>query len=145
MAAIFEAMRLVLGLLKGAIVGAALGFGALKLGVAGGVAAFVTYALIGGLAGMICGKPPWRQDTFWTSALKGVFGLAVGAGLYWVGRKVLAFHVTLPASLGAPADRTFAELPILLGPLVGAIWGAFVKVDDGGGAKGAEKNKAKAA
>lgn len=145
MAAIFGAMRLVLGLLKGAIVGAALGFAALKLGVAGGAAAFVTYALIGGLAGMICGKPPWRQDTFWTSALKGLFGLAVGAGLYWVGRKVLGFHVTLPASLGAPSDRSFAELPILLGPLVGAIWGAFVEVDDGGGAKGADKNKTKAA
>ena len=130
----------VLGLLKGAVVGGALGWAAFKLGIAGGAAAFVTYAVIGGLVGMVCGKPPWRQDTFWTSALKGLFGLAVGAGLYWVGRKVLGgVHVALPAALGAPPDRPFAELPILLGPLVGALWGGFVEVDDGGGAAGRQE------
>jgi len=136
-------MRVVLGLLKGAVVGGALGWAALKLGIAGGAAAFLTYAVIGGLVGMICGKPPWRQDTFWTSALKGIFGLAVGAGLYWVGHKVLGgIHVTLPAALGAPPDRAIADLPILLGPLVGAIWGGFVEADDGGAAA-ADKNKSK--
>src|SRR4029078_246014 len=82
-------MRVVLGLLKGAVVGGALGWGALKLGIAGGAAAFLTYAVIGGLVGMICGKPPWRQDTFWTSALKGIFGVGVGIGLYVLGRKFL--------------------------------------------------------
>ena len=41
-------------------------------------------------------------------------------------------------------DRSFAELPILFGPLVGALWGGFVEVDDGGGAA-ADKNKPKAA
>jgi hypothetical protein len=137
-------MRVVLGLLKGAVVGGALGWAAFKLGVAGGAAAFATYAIIGGLVGMICGKPPWRQDTIWTSVLKGVFGLAVGAGLYWVGQKVLGgLHVPLPAALGAAPDRTFSELPILFGPLVGALWGGFVEVDDGGGA--ADKTKPKAA
>ena len=143
MTAIFPVMRAVLGLLKGALVGGALGWAALKLGVGGGAAAFVTYALIGGLVGMICGKPPWRQDTFWTSALKGLFGLVVGAGLYWAGSKLLGgIHVALPAGLGAPPDRSVAQLPIILGPLVGALWGAFVEIDDGGNA---DKNKPKAA
>ena len=110
-------VRLVLGLLKGAVVGGALGFAALKLGVGGGAAAFVTYALIGGLVGMLCGKPPWRQDTFWTSALKGIGGLIVGALLYWGGSKLLGgVHLSLPASLGAPPDRPMVEIPILLGP-----------------------------
>jgi len=143
MTAIFLVMRAVLGLLKGALVGGALGWAALKLGVGGGVAAFLTYALIGGLVGMICGKPPWRQDTFWTSALKGLFGVAVGIGLYWGGSKLLGgVHVALPAGLGAPPDRSVAQLPILLGPLIGALWGAFVEIDDGGNA---DKNKPKAA
>ena len=138
-------LRLVLGLLKGAVVGGALGFAALKLGVGGGAAAFVTYALIGGLVGMLCGKPPWRQDTFWTSALKGIGGLIVGALLYRGGSKLLGgIHLSLPASLGAPPDRSIAELPIILGPLVGALWGAFIEVDDGGGTgAAAEKSKAK--
>jgi hypothetical protein len=138
-------VRVVLGLLKGGVVGAALGWAALKLGVGGGAAAFLTYALIGGVAGMVCGKPPWRQDTFWTSALKGLFGVGVGIGLYLLGRKLLGgAHVSLPAALGAPPDRSIAELPILLGPVIGAIWGTFVEVDDGGGAKAAaDKSKTK--
>ena len=105
-------LRLVLGLLKGAVVGGALGFAALKLGVGGGAAAFVTYALIGGLVGMVCGKPPWRQDTFWTSALKGIGGLWSGRCCTGCGSKLLGgIHVSLPASLGAPPDRSIAELP----------------------------------
>jgi hypothetical protein len=132
-------LRVVLGLLKGAVIGGVLGFGALQLGVGGGAAGFLTYAVIGGLVGMICGKPPWRQDTFWTSAIKGLVGVGVGIGLFWLGRKLLGgMHVSLPASLGAPPDRSIAELPILLGPLVGAIWGGIVEIDDGGSAKPAE-------
>jgi hypothetical protein len=136
-------LRVVLGLLKGAVIGGALGFGALKLGVGGGAAGFLTYALIGGLVGMICGKPPWRQDTFWTSAIKGLVGVGVGIGLFWLGRKLLGgMHVSLPASLGAPPDSSIAELPILLGPLVGAIWGGIVEIDDGGTSKSAEQKPA---
>jgi hypothetical protein len=140
-------LRVVFGLLKGAVIGGALGWVAFKVGVTGGVAAFLTYAVIGGVVGMICGKPPWRQDTLWTSALKGLFGVGVGIGLWLLGRKLLGgVHIALPAALGAPPERTFAELPILLGPLVGAIWGTFVEVDDGGGAKAAaDKSKSKPA
>ena len=139
-------VRVVLGLLKGAVVGAAFGWAALKLGVGGGAAAFLAYALIGGVVGMVCGKPPWRQDTFWTSALKGLFGVGVGIGLYLLSRKLLGgLHVSLPAALGASPDRSIAELPILLGPVIGAIWGAFVEVDDGGGVKAADKSKTKPA
>jgi hypothetical protein len=139
-------VRVVLGLLKGAVVGGALGFAALKLGVGGGAAGFLTYALIGSLVGMICGKPPWRQDTFWTSAIKGLVGVGVGIGMFWLGQKVLGgIHVSLPASLGVAPDRSIAELPIILGPLVGAIWGGIVEVDDGGSSGAADKGKPKAA
>jgi hypothetical protein len=137
-------LRVVVGLLKGAVIGGALGFGALKLGVGGGAAAFVTYALIGALVGMICGKPPWRQDTFWTSALKGIGGLVVGVLLYLGARKLLGgVHLSLPAALGAPADSSIAELPIVLGPLIGALWGCFIEVDDGGGSAAGDKGKPK--
>src|SRR3954468_14669108 len=99
-------LRVVLGLLKGAVIGGALGFVALKLGVGGGAAGFLTYALIGGVVGMVCGKPPWRQDTFWTSAIKGVVGVGVGIGLFWLGRKLLGgIPLSLPASLGVAPNR----------------------------------------
>jgi hypothetical protein len=127
--------RALLGLLKGGVIGALVGALALKLGVAGGPAAAVTYAVIGGLAGIVCGRPPWRQDTTWTSALKGLVGVGVGIGLYFLSRKLLGgAHLASASKLvGAAADRPLVELPILLGPVVGALWGIFVEVDDSPG------------
>jgi hypothetical protein len=124
--------RLLLGLLKGGVVGAALGAGAFKLGIAGGVLGTITYAVIGGLVGILCGKPPWRQDTVWTTTLKGIFGAVVGGAIYWgLGKLLPGTHLAFTAKLGAP-DRALIDIPLLIGPLVGAIWGAFVELDDGG-------------
>jgi hypothetical protein len=133
--------RVILGLLKGGVVGAALGALAFKLGVGGGVLGGVFYALIGGAAGLLCGRPPWRQDTFWTSALKGLFGIGVGVGLYLLARKFLGgAHASFTASLGAP-DRPLVDIPLLLGPAIGALWGMFVEVDDSAGPENRAGNK----
>jgi hypothetical protein len=133
--------RVLLGLLKGGVVGALIGAGAFKIGIGGGFLGTVTYALVGGLAGILCGRPPWRQDTFWTTALKGIFGALVGGALYWGAGKLLGgVHVAFTAKLGLP-DRPLVELPILMGPLIGAAWGAFVELDDGGSSAAAAKGK----
>ncbi len=134
--------RVLLGLLKGGVLGAAIGAGAFKLGIAGGVLAVATYAVVGGLVGILCGKPPWRQDTVWTTALKGIFGAVVGGALFWGAGKLLGgVHVAaLAAKLGAP-DRPLLDLPVLIAPLIGAAWGAFVELDDGGSAKSAPAKK----
>jgi hypothetical protein len=127
-------LRVILGLLKGGVIGAAIGGLALQLGVGGGLVAVLTYAAVGGLVGIICGRPPWRQDTFWTSALKGIFGVGVGVGLYFLARKLVGgAHLAFLTQLGLP-DRPLAELPIVLGPVIGALWGIFVEVDDAGSA-----------
>jgi hypothetical protein len=139
-------VRVVLGLLKGGAVGALIGWGALKLGIGAGAAAVACYALIGGLAGIIAGKPPWKQDTFWTSALKGLFGLVVGIALYFGARRLLGgTHAAFTTAWGIP-DRPLVEVPLLLGPIIGAAWGIFVEIDDsvGGGDKAAAKAKPKA-
>lgn len=123
--------RLLLGVLKGGAIGALLGWAALKLGIAGGFGAGATYAAIGALVGLVCGKPIWRQETIWTSILKGLFGLGAGIGLYVLSRKLLGgVHVDFAASLGAPADRALVDIPLLLGPLVGAVPGMFFEIDD---------------
>ena len=139
--------RVILGLLKGGVVGGLFGALALKLGVTGGAAAVVTYAIIGAAAGIVCGRPPWRQDTFWTSALKGLFGLAVGVGLNFLARKLLGgAHLAFTAKLGAP-DQPLVDVPLVLGPVIGAVWGIFVEIDDSAGPDkgGAAKAKPKAA
>jgi hypothetical protein len=135
--------RLILGLLKGGVVGAALGALALKLGVTGGFFAAFTYAIVGGIAGIVCGRPPWRQDTSWTSLLKGIFGLAVGIGLYFLAHKLLGnTHVAFAAKLGANPASPIVDIPVLLGPAIGAVWGALVELDDAGSGdkKAAAKN-----
>jgi hypothetical protein len=133
--------RVLLGFLKGGVVGAAIGAGAFKLGIGGGVLAAITYAVVGGLVGILCGRPPWRQDTVWTTALKGIFGAVVGGALYWGAGKLLGgVHVAFAGKLGVP-DRPLVELPVLLGPLIGAAWGAFVELDDGGSSAADAKKK----
>ena len=123
-------LRLVLGIVKGAIVGAGVGFGAWKLGLGGGGLAFVAYGVVGALVGVVCGKPLWRQETLFTPLLKGIFGFAVGVGLFYGARKLFGgAHLALATGFGAP-DRPLVEIPFLVGPLVGLLYGAFVEVDD---------------
>ncbi|HET6150795.1 MAG TPA: hypothetical protein VFH68_24875 [Polyangia bacterium] len=130
-------LRLVLGILKGAIVGAAVGYGAWKAGLAGGAVGFVVYGLVGALVGVICGKPLWRQETLFTPLLKSIFGFAVGVALFYGARKILGgMHLGVATGLGAP-DSPFVDVPFLLGPLIGLVYGAFVEVDDGSGGKAA--------
>ena len=129
-------LRVVLGLLKGGLVGAGIGALAFKLGVTGGVAAFLVYGVVGGLVGIIAGRPPWKQETLWTSWLKGIFGFGVGLALYWGAHKLLGgVSASFAAGLGAPANRALVDVPFLLGPAIGALWGILVEIDDSIGAK----------
>jgi len=124
-------MRVILGLLKGGIIGAAIGYAALKLGVSGGTPAYLTYAVIGFAVGLICGKAIWRQETLWTPALKGILGAGICVGLYWISSRFLGFlKLPITGQLGA-GDRPLVEVPLLLGPALGILYGIFVEVDDG--------------
>lgn len=127
-------LRVLLGLVKGGIIGGAVGFGAWKLGLTSGALAFVALGLVGALVGIFGGRPPWRQETIWTSVLKGAFGFGIGAALYWGARKLFGdAHLAFATGLGAP-DKPVVELPFLLGPLIGSLYGIFVEVDDSSGA-----------
>jgi hypothetical protein len=135
-------VRILLGLLKGGVIGAGIGIAAFKLGISSGVLSFVAYGLVGALVGIVAGRPPWRQDTLWTSLLKGIFGFAIGLGLYWGARKLLGgAHLPIATSYGAP-DRPLVEVPFLLAPMIGAIWGIFVELDDSSGAAARKQQQA---
>ena len=124
-------VRVLLGIIKGGVVGAAVGFAATQVGFGTGAAAWLVYGLIGFLVGIVCGKAIWRHDTLVTPVLKGVFGFLLGMGLYWLAGKALG-GVRLPFAtrLGAP-DGPMVSIPLLLGPIIGILYGIFVEVDDG--------------
>ena len=131
-------VRVLLGIIKGGVVGAAVGFAATKVGFGTGPAAWLVYGLVGFLVGIVCGKAIWRQDTLVTPLLKGIFGLLIGLGLYWVAGKVLGgLRLPLATRLGAP-DEPIAAVPLLLAPVIGIIYGIFVEVDDGERKRAAE-------
>jgi hypothetical protein len=124
------ALRLVLGLVKGAVIGGALGYGAHELGLDGGWA-YVIYGLVGFAVGLFVGRPIWshlidKKSTVWTSFLKGLFGFGVGCGLYALAHNVLPD----PAITIAGESHTLSQWPYLFGGIFGALYGAWIEVDD---------------
>jgi hypothetical protein len=127
-------LRVLLGILKGVVIGGAIGYAASKVGLGHGATAYLVYAGTGFVVGLVCGKAIWRQETLWTPALKGLFGAAILSGLYFGATKLLGGMLpplTLPATF-APAAVPLVELPQLLAPALAVIYGVFVEVDDGG-------------
>jgi hypothetical protein len=135
-------VKLLVGLLKGAVIGGAVGYGAVQLEDATGFGnGWLTFGLVGALVGLIAGKALWtllrdKNATIWVAVLKGLFGFGVGCGLYALLAKVWnpTFHI------GAYQ----AQWPPFVGGLIGAIYGGFVELDDSIGddaAAAAEKQK----
>jgi hypothetical protein len=140
-------MRLLLGLLKGAIIGGGLGYGAFALGL-GGSWLWLIYGAIGAMVGFWVGRPIWahltdKQSTIWTSVLKAVFGFGVGVGLWALGAKAAGDPVIDLQFLSTTPRPLTAWQPVF-GALVGALYGAWVEMDDPPG-KRADKGAAKKA
>ena len=64
-------VRVMLGIIKGTLIGGGIGYAAMRLGVTTGPLAYATYAAVGFLVGLVCGKAVWRQETMWTPRSKG--------------------------------------------------------------------------
>ena len=133
-------VRVILGLIKGAVVGGAIGYGLLQLGWTSGVLAYLACAVVGAIVGVVAGRAPWRAETIWTPVVKAIVGAGIGVGLCAIGFKLLpdpTFHVN---GLG---DLELHSGPVLA-PLIGVLYGIFAEVDDGGKtpapAAGAKKN-----
>jgi hypothetical protein len=126
--------KLVVGILKGAVIGGAAGYGAWALANATGFASpWLTYGAIGALVGLIVGRPIWsllrdQNATAWIAILKAAFGFGIGCGLYAILAKVWspsAMHVTI----GSQSVNIFTW-QVTLGGAIGAVYGGFVELDD---------------
>jgi hypothetical protein len=140
-------VRLFLGLVKGAVVGGALGYGAWHLGL-GGAWGYILYGVVGAAVGFLVGRPVWSHlfdssSTVWTSFLKAIFGFGVGAGVF-----ALVRHVTPDPELTVLGEsHRLTDWAPLFGAAVGALYGAWVELDDPPkkGAKGDDKPASKPA
>ncbi|MBA2540787.1 MAG: hypothetical protein H0V17_14200 [Deltaproteobacteria bacterium] len=122
-------IKLLVGILKGAVIGGALGYGAHALGdVPVLTNPWVLFGLIGAIVGLFVGKPIWAlirdpNSTSWIAILKSAFGFGIGCGLYAI--LVKAWGPVVEVS----GHNIFAWSPTL-GGLIGAVYGGFVELDD---------------
>lgn len=123
-------IKLLVGILKGAVIGGALGYGAHALGQSTGFSnPWIVYGLIGAIVGLFVGRPIWslirdKESTSVIAILKSVFGFGIGCGLY-----ALVAKVWNPSLAIATIDNVFAWPPTL-GGAIGAVYGGFVELDD---------------
>ena len=130
--------RLLLGLVKGLIIGAAVGMGAWALDLRGGFH-WLTYGLVGAFVGLLVGRPIWshlrdKHSTSWVSILKALVGYGFAVGVYAIVAKAwggfsFAFQ---------DETRNFYDWQPAFGGAVGALYGAFVEIDDAVPAAGAK-------
>ncbi len=134
-------VKLLVGLLKGAVIGGGVGYGAYALENATGFGnPWLTYGVIGALVGLLVGRPIWSllrdpSSTSFTALLKAAFGFGIGCGLYAIVAKAWS-----PSALEVGGYNVFAWQPTL-GGAIAAIYGAFVELDDAVGDEGKSKDK----
>ncbi len=123
-------IKLLVGILKGAVIGGALGYGGYALGDVPVLSnPWVLYGLIGAIVGLFVGRPIWslikdQNATSVIAILKAAFGFGIGCGLYAIVAK--AWNPSLAIST---VENVFAWPPTL-GGAIGAVYGGFVELDD---------------
>ncbi len=136
-------IKLLVGILKGAVIGGALGYGAYALGQSTGFDnPWIIYGLIGAIVGLFVGKPIWalikdKNATSVIAILKAAFGFGIGCGLYALVAKVWGPNVQISGY------NIFAWSPTL-GGAIGGLYGGFVELDDAVGDDKSDKKPVQA-
>jgi hypothetical protein len=134
-------MRFLLVLLKGGLIGGALGAGLWALFPQGAPTAleYVLYGLVGAVAGALCGTPPWRKGAWIGAILKGVVGIGVGVGVFALVRNYV--NVPIPLPMFAADQQKLSHEYFILAPVIGILYGFLIEADDGGEKSAAEYAK----
>lgn len=131
--------RLLVGLLKGLVIGGAIAAG-IQYGLpaahvvldvpSGGLLGFLLAMGVAGTTGIFAGRPPWQQGAWIEAALKGMVGVGAGALVYWLGSTYGALSVPFP---GLAEAAPWTSIPVLFLPVISGTYGAVVELDNTGG------------
>ncbi|MDQ3033417.1 MAG: hypothetical protein M3Y87_13445 [Myxococcota bacterium] len=125
--------RLLIGLIKGLVIGGAIGAG-IQYGLhwtvtSGGLLGYLFAMGAAGSTGVFAGKPPWRTGAWVEALLKGAFGIGVGALAYWLGATYGAFSLPFP---GIEEALPWTALPVVYLPAIAGVYGSLVELDNTG-------------
>jgi hypothetical protein len=128
--------RLILGLVKGLIVGGLVGFGLAAAGMAvpGALIAYPVAAAVGVLMALVSGKPIWAKDARLEVMMKAAAGALLAPGLLWLARRFLTMGLPLdPSALpglgGVTGDATLGTFAITSLAMIAALLGGFYDAD----------------
>jgi hypothetical protein len=125
------AKRLLLGIIKGLVIGVGLAFGVMKLqgGPAlTGVTSYVFAVVAGLLVGLIAGRPVWARDAKVEASIKALVGAGISAGLLFVLRRWLNVGVDF-ASFGIGPGK-LGELALTALPTISVALALMFELDD---------------
>src|SRR5262249_37166294 len=137
--------RLGIGFLKGLVVGTAIGAGlhwGLHWPVVGDVLGYLLAMAAGATAGILSGKPPWREGAGIEAALKGIGGVGIAALLYYLAQRFATFAIPW-ALIGIPAGTQWTHVPLLVAPAIAALFATFVELDNNADKKKDTRPKAR--
>lgn len=146
--------RLIIGILKGLILGGGMAVALYMLAHIGSVSGFwgyLLYGVLGAITGVVAGKPLWKPGAWIEALLRGVFGIAVGCGLYALGAVVLTGQaIDFTALLGSlPADSTPArqlyQQPLIMAPMFATLYASLIELDNDGKGEDAGSTKVRVA
>lgn len=130
--------RLLMGLVKGLVLGALVGYGLAAAGM-GAPGAFIAYPIavvIGVLTALVAGKPIWAKDARIEAGTKAVAAAILAPGLMWLARSYAGFALpfdpsALPGLEGlAGAQLTLGTFAVTSLAMVSAVLAGFFDADN---------------
>jgi len=121
--------RLLLGLIKGSLVGGLLAYAlvaGLSVQVLSGGFAYAAVVLVGVLSALVAGRPIWAAGARIEVLLKSIAAALLGSGLLFLLNRYLSVQV----DWGALGSGALAQLPYVLLPTVGVLLSLFFEVDN---------------